>query len=392
MAQLNDPRLRVAVITRRVWPLIGGAEVFMLRFAQALQRTGHHAQILSAQWRANLPAQQRYDTLDIVRLPQGRMRCWGTLRYMTHLALWLKKHRAEFDLVYVSMLKHDAYTAIQTLHRTSIPVVLRAEGGGGSGDCHWQSTARFGRRIRRACQRADAVIAPSPAIRQELFDAGYAPHRVHTIPNGVPIPELRSRVAARASLASASQQFAEIRDDSWFVFVGRLDHAKGVYDLLDAWTIVESRLPLARLLLIGEGPEARGLKHAIHARNLDSSVLLPGSFPDINEILAAADVFVLPSHQEGMSLALLEAMAAGRPVIASDIPGNRRVVDPEQNGVLCGCGDPEAWAAGMMALLADPSRARKLGQAAREHVTQHFSLQRSLEQHLKLFHRLRTPS
>ena len=113
---------------------------------------------------------------------------------------------AEYDLVYVSMLKHDAFTAIKVGRQLKFPVVLRVGGAGLTGDVHWQLNANFGRRIRSRCYKADAFVAISEAIERKLFAAGYSRQRLQRIPNGVRVPPLRSalqRDEARLALAEA---------------------------------------------------------------------------------------------------------------------------------------------------------------------------------------------
>ena len=107
-----------------------------------------------------------------------------------------------------------------------------------------------------------------------------------------------------------------------------------------------------------------------------------------HEVLEAADVYVLPSREEGMSLALLEAMAAGIPVVASDIPGNRLLIDHDRHGLLAPLGSPEHLAAAINRLWDEPQLAERLRAAARERVAAEFSLRRMTAEHLRLFERL----
>jgi glycosyltransferase involved in cell wall biosynthesis len=106
-------------------------------------------------------------------------------------------------------------------------------------------------------------------------------------------------------------------------------------------------------------------------------------------LLCAADLFILPSHEEGMSMALLEAMAAGLPCVASDIPGNRRLIQHDEHGFLAPPSCPQALAAAILELLSHPQRCRRYAQSARQRVAQEFSVERCVQQHVALFEDLR---
>ncbi len=382
--------LRLVLVTRRFWPLLGGAERMMANLAEELCGRGVAVTLLTARWERHWPAEFAYRGVPVIRLPQPRQRLWGTWRYMRALRSWLGQHRGEYDLVYVSMLKHDAYATIGAIGREA-PVVLRAEGGGPTGDCAWQRQSAYGWPIRRRCARAAAFVAPSRAIEEELLAAGYPQERVHAIPNGVAIPapaDAERKAAARAALAGANVAMQVPEGTQVAVYTGRLHEAKGLIDLIDAWTTVVARRPHARLWIVGEGPMERDLARLITARRLLSQVTLAGVFDSVDEVLAAADVFVLPSWEEGMSLALLEAMAAGLPVVATDIPGNRQLVSDGQEALLVPPRAPVALAAAIERVLADAPRAERLGEAARARVEGSYSLRAMADAHLALFERL----
>jgi len=270
-------------------------------------------------------------------------------------------------------------------------VVLRAEGAGPTGDCRWQSEGRLGWLIRRRCRRAAAIVAPSPAIEAELLAAGYEAGRVWRVPNGVavgPPADGQRKPLARRALADAQPALFLPPGTPLAIAIGRLHPAKGFDDLIEAWQSVSRRCPAARLWIAGDGPHQGALQERITRRELQGRVVLAGSFDTIDELLAAADLFVLPSLEEGMSLALLEAMAAGLPIVATDIPGNRAVVGDDREALLVPPGSPVALAATIVRLLSDVPLAARLSSAARERVVGQFTLDQTVARHLELFDRL----
>ena len=233
--------------------------------------------------------------------------------------------------------------------------------------------------------------APSPAIAAELVAAGFSAERVATILNGVsPAVEANAdrQARARRTLAAANPQLALNAGATLAVYTGRLHAAKGLRELVTAWIDVSQRLPMARLWLVGDGPEHDALATQIEAAGLAGRVVLAGSFDNVNDVLAAADLFVLPSHEEGLSLALLEAMAAGLPIVASDIPGNRLAIRSGSEGVMVPTGDQTALADAIESMLAEPARAAALGTAARQRAQADFSLDRMVDDYMAVFNRL----
>jgi glycosyltransferase involved in cell wall biosynthesis len=379
------------MISRRFWPLVGGAETAMANLGSELASQGADVTLLTAQWRSQWPQQLFRRGVKVVRLPNPSYRWFGTWRYMTAISRWLRSHRERFDLVYVSMLKHDACAAVQAAGALSFPVVLRAEGGGTSGDVHWQQTANFGGRIARVCRRADAIVAPSAAISGELHQAAYPPERIHEIPNGVtisPPTDAQTRQDARATLAEIRADLDLAADAKLAVYTGRLHEAKGLEDLIRSFASVLRRHPQARLWLAGEGPQRAALAQQIQDQGLSSYVTLVGNFDSVEDLLAAADLFVLPSHEEGMSLALLEAMAHGLPIVTTRIAGNLPLITHDQHGWLVTPGDCQELAMGINRVLDDPQTATHWGQAARRRAVEEFSITRMAQEHLDLFHRL----
>ena len=383
--------LRLALVTRRFWPLVGGAEVVMANLASEFLRQGTLPVILTAQWEKQWPRKCILDEVPVVRLPHSARQGWGTLRYMTALSRWLKNHSTDFDLVYVSMLKHDAYAVTRCLARTPKPIVLRAEDGGKDGDCDWQQSARFGKRIQDRCRQANALVAISPAIEKELLQAGYSPASIHRINDGVAsmaIPDEHQRRQAREVLAEANPDLKLPVGARLAVFNGRLHPAKGLSDLIRAWPLVRREVPNARLWLVGTGEARSNLVETVENLGLFKHVIFPGVFDSLEEVLLAADLFVLPSYQGGLSVALLEAMAYGLPTVVTDVPGNRVVVKDEETGLVVPPKSPQQLATAISRIWRDHALRIRLVRSAKELVGESYSLEAVAKAHLHLFREL----
>lgn len=223
---------------------------------------------------------------------------------------------------------------------------------------------------RAAARWTDLVVCVSEQERRTGEAAGvHAAFRV--VPNGVDLDRFAEaaegeREAERARLG--------LPDGPLAVVVGRLAPQKGQDVLLDAWPEVRERVPGAGLVLVGDGPD----RPALEARQVEG-VRFAGKRPDPRAWLVAADVVVLPSRWEGMSLSLLEAMACGRPVVATDVAGMREAVGDEAGAVVPVASAP-ALARAVAERLADPGRASAEGQAGRRRVVERHDVRRTCAQ------------
>ena len=162
-------------------------------------------------------------------------------------------------------------------------------------------------------------------------------------------------------------------DEPMIVWTGRLDPVKGFEEMLAAFARVTARRP-ARLVLAGEGHYRSKVEALIRDLGLSGRVLLLGSRSDVPRLLEAADLFLFCSRTEGLPNALLEALAAGLPIVATDVPGNRDLIDTGRTGILVPVGEPEAIARAVLSLLDHPAEAGALGQRGRDCVRRHHDL------------------
>jgi glycosyltransferase involved in cell wall biosynthesis len=167
--------------------------------------------------------------------------------------------------------------------------------------------------------------------------------------------------------------------------IGRLDPVKDQTGLIAAFAGLARSETSAVVAIVGEGPSRAALEGEIGERGLADRVRLLGERRDIPALLRAFDVFVLPSRAEGMSNTILEAMATGLPVIATDVGGNPELVEPEMTGCLVPSGNPQALETALRTYVADPHLRSLQGKAGRERVLQHFSLERMAQAHRGLY-------
>ncbi|MEM9020229.1 MAG: glycosyltransferase [Planctomycetota bacterium] len=155
--------------------------------------------------------------------------------------------------------------------------------------------------------------------------------------------------------------------------VARLHPVKDHATAVRAFAAVHGELPSARLVLIGDGPERETIEQQARALGLSDAVVFTGVRADVRDLLPAADVFLLSSLSEGISVTLLEAMDAGLPIVATQVGGNREVVEQERTGLLAPRGDHAALGRCLLTLLGDPNTAGEYGQAGRRRLLKRFT-------------------
>jgi len=223
----------------------------------------------------------------------------------------------------------------------------------------------------RLLPRPDRVVAVSESVRDYLTGRlNLAAGNIVVIPNGVDTrlhERLRpARVPARRSLGLRPEDFV-------LTFAGRLAREKGLDTLMDVVRVAAPSLPQLRLVVAGEGPERRRLECL--AARMPGRVVFAGYLPDVVDVLAAADAFCLPSHSEGLPLALLEAMAAGLPIAASAVGGVSEACRHGREAVLLAPRDVQGWVRAVQLLATDTGLRQALGEAARRRAVSDFSLE-----------------
>ncbi|MGE0609091.1 MAG: glycosyltransferase family 4 protein [Pirellulales bacterium] len=370
--------LRVVFVTRRFWPLVGGAHESLGLLAGELARRGADCRVVTIRWQADWPESIEHHGVKVHRLPRPTPGLWGSWRHARRLRAWLSAHCPGAWTICVSGMRHEAAAVLRAAHRRQWRVVLRPAGAGLTGDCHWQLEAAGGRRLKRICLSADAFIAPTRACENELIAAGYPRGRISFAPCGVPQAEpatAAARQAARQVLGQAHPALAVTGDSLIAAYTGRIVEGKGLDYLIDAWRPIVSRWPASRLWLIGEGALTGPLEEQVRRLGMASSIALPGAFDSVDDVLAAADLYVSPAIDTGTGLGLLGAMAAGLPVVASDVPGHQEFVSHGQQGDLCAAGDAAALAQAISRLWEDAAALANMGQAARQRAQAEFNLQ-----------------
>ena len=237
---------------------------------------------------------------------------------------------------------------------------------------------------KQICRLADCLLVNADAVRRWLMEQGYAAEKIHVIRNGIVPPRPADRDAAtrvRRSLGLAA-------DVPLIGVLSRLNKMKGIEYFLEAAAAMGRRARPPRFLIIGDGGHRKELEQYAARLGLGERVFFTGFRTDVSDVLSALDISVLPSLSEGLSNSLLESMAAGLPVIATNVGGNPEAVEDGVTGIIVPPGDAGALARGMALLLDNAELAAGLGEAARRRVAQRFSIEQMVRETEALYLRL----
>lgn len=359
---------------------VGGAQKLLLEQAAWFQSHGHKVTVLffydrdglHEKWTATYPFEiQNLHAFDkkaggLFSLPKLISGLWK---------LWKILKREKFDAVIT--FTHDSNVL-------GLPLAwlagIRARVGTHLGEIRGMSAWR--ERLHTFLVNRgviQALVASSARTKNNAIEVGVDPNKITTIYNAI-MPFDVSHIDRNA----VRQKIGLQKDDVFFVAVGRLVYEKGHEFLVEAMSTVTQSDTHAIAGICGAGPLHDQLQAQIEKLNLQDKVKLLGQWDEIPELLAASDVFVLPSRWEGLPMALLEGMMAGLPVIATRVEGVDEVVQPGEHGILVPLESPAELAQAILQLLRSPQERARMGGAARERVLNSYTTDRMCEAYLQV--------
>ncbi len=373
--------MRILLLNPEYPPIGGGAGNASRHLARALVRLGHDVAVITTHHDA-LPRHEETDGVHVHRIPAWRRRpdrsgvreqAAFLLSGWWHTARMVRGWKPDVILAFFGAPSGMIAWALPPWLRVPYVVALRGGDVPGFRPYDFATYHRLiGPVLRRVWRRAVAVVANSQGLRDlaHRFDPA-VPIRV--IPNGVD-----------------THRFAPPETRAWtpphLLFVGRVVYQKGLDVLVQALAGLPKELSW-HLTIVGDGPYRPALENLARQMDVRAAITFAGwQHPDaLPAFYREANAFVFPSRDEGMSNAVLEAMASGLPVVATAIAGNEELVTPE-TGLLVEKDDPEMLARALDAFFtAPPERWQQMGEKARRRVLAHYTWEITARQYLELF-------
>jgi glycosyltransferase involved in cell wall biosynthesis len=342
----------------RTW---GGGEVSLTQIVDSLRSRGHNVTV-ACRPNSALHKRMRVSTIDLVPVRFG-----GDFDPFTILSLTRLMVGRKIDVVCVHTEKELRVGGMASL-LAAVPVIVSREV-----DFPLKDTL-----LNRLfyCKVASVVIANSHATKNTLLIS--APwldgEKIHVVWKGVD-----ARLFRLPPSGSLREEFHVGEEDSLIGFVGRLDEQKGLLTLLEAMAILVKQHRSAKLVLAGDGNLRASVQEFLRSRNLDRHAYLAGFRENIPEFLRGIDFLVMPSNWEGFGYAAVEAMAAGKAVIASNVSSLPEIIEDRTTGLLVPPRSPERLADAMVTLVDNPRLRNSMGRAGARKVKNVFSLPTMVE-------------
>ena len=378
---------RIAIITRRFWPVSGASELAVGRLAAALHEAGHTVEIFTISWQKTWPSNLHFGEVPVRRLPKkSTSGPWRSLRAIRPLSRYLVDFQPDGILAF----GYDDQTWLAAkAFSDQIPFAVRMDGRSLEPDRSRSSnTTRQTQVLEMAtslladCQKtADELERQSPSccdkiqIVPELINSAQPDQRTPAKQN-----------AARNALSDAHPVLSIETDQPLAVCAAPLDDDGGVLDLVRAWRPVLERHPKARLWIVGDGPGGEMIWDEINRLGLVYSVIMPGFFDDLSEVLLAADVYVHPLRHAGYDSRLVEALLSGICSLASPASQEEGLIKHNQTGLIADPAQTVDFSNLMIDTLCQPNLRKRLGHAGHRVNRAKFEPQEVLRRYLKPFY------
>ncbi|WP_153555543.1 glycosyltransferase family 4 protein [Roseimaritima sediminicola] len=381
--------LRTLLVTRRFWPHVGDdAACRLAALAEGFRRSGAHPHIVAARYAASWPKALVVRETQLSRPAPAPRSDWSMSRYTRALSNWLRDQAAGYDLIYADAMREEGAVAVETARRVGVASVVRYGGVGRRSDHAWSLGSRNARRWFSICLKADRIIATRASAEQRLLAAGVGQDRIVRIDNGfLPTapPDNAHRQAARRVLSQVNSDLFVPVDGQVLLSTNQMLPGTGLDALARALPPLLERHPKLRVWLVGDGQLREELYDYLRGMGVRSQVAMPGCFASLDEVLAAADAYVLPGDEDGLEYYFPRVLGAGVPAAVVDTVETRRLLGEDFASLPSfAAEDHPAMLGALERLLATPQQTLAQARLVRQRVLQH-SFQHSVEKHLRLF-------
>lgn len=359
--------MKILMLSADFLPNIGGIASHVYELSKALQKQGHKVWVITDRSRFGGKRYEEIDGIKIYRTHFRRVKLIGTILY--YLAIWFRMARLikeeGIDILHIHSLDPDA---VSGRFVRNIPKVETEHSSRFLRDMETGKSLVLNKWLMNS---ADFVIGTSQELVEAVIKLGINKDKTRFISNGVDAGRFHPGVGG----VGIKDKYGVKPGEPVILCSRRLEPKNGVGYLIESIPRVIEASPDARFLVVGDGNEGEKLRQRVSELKISNEVIFTGRVAnsEMPAYYAISDIVVLPSLMEATSIAGLEAMATGKPLVATNIGGIPQIVDDGKTGILVPAGDSEKLAQGMISLLKDDTKRRTMGIAARKKVEADFS-------------------
>ena len=380
--------------------------IFIHNHAKALFKAGCEVEVVSpipfsprilwfnTKWKkyGDVP---RFDIIDkipvyyprYIRLPGKWFHCFSSYTMYFGIVKTISNIVKNFnpDILHTHTATPDGYTGLLLRRKFNFPVVCSLRGSDINNYPYYDSFTM--KLTKKVISQTDQLVAVSNALKLKAESFATPKNEIQVIYNGCDIKNfvfnLESRIIVRERLGIPL-------DSKVLIFIGNLLKSKGIDELMTAFIYLSKQYPNLHLLIIGNGPEYQYIKEQALKNGLQDKIHLAGAQPHnkIPDFLSAGDIFVLPSYNEGLPNAVLEAMACSRPVVATKVGGIPEAVRNGETGFLVNIKDVNALIKSIDKLLSNEELCTEMGLSGKKIIVEKFSWEYNAKEHMKIYEKL----
>jgi len=387
--------LNICLVSYEFPPMIGGEGKYTFTLAGALSALGHNVTVITGDISGEIEDQKKYE-FEIIRLPikksglklyffdklaKKKIRDICNSRgidiiHFTNDFMFLSISKKEVNLPLVSTIHHP-WGAEREFYKTKTDYIgyLKYAYAKKIYYLEWLE--------KKMCKKSDKLIAVSRYTANYIINEyQIPPGKVTVIPNSVDIKNFHPKIDGNEMRERLNLLYSPL-----VLYVGKLDYHKGFNTLIESFVRVIGDIPDAKLLIVGDGPMKKNIEYLIDIFSLRDSVILAGrvSEEDLPKYYAASNLVVLPSLMEGFGIVLLEAMASGKPCIATNVGGTEDVVVDNETGLIIPPADPESLYKAILTLLLDNNLSIEFGNKGWHRVLKNFTKENIAEKTLNVY-------
>ncbi|MFH1784733.1 MAG: glycosyltransferase family 4 protein [bacterium] len=378
---------RICMICSQFYPVVGGTERQAENLAIELKKKGYSVFILTQRIKG-IENKEVKDGITIYRkIVAPHLGLLFGISYIISVFLFLWGKRKQYDIIHCHIFYLHTISAVIIGKLFQKKVIVKLACTSDFGEIQTMQKEKKADFLLKIYRKADIFVSVSQEGIKELKNIGIPESKIIYIPNSIDTSKLFP-VSDIEKIELKEKLFLD-KEKKIVSFVGRLNLQKGVEYLLYAWQKVIKEYPQSLLLIIGDGPERKNLEQLSNGLKIkDTNIIFMGIKRNISDYLQASNIFVLPSLSEGLSGALLEAMACGLPCIVTRIGGNIDLIEDRVSGLFVEQANVADLAEKIKYLSGNPRLEPLLGKNARLNVEKKFSLPIFVEEYIQLYKNL----